>query len=473
MRLEDRKFLRFKWEDKLYQYTCLPNGLAQAPRNFTKILKPIFGHLAEQGHTTFGYIDDTFIMGDSREDCEVAIEALRDCFVKLGFQIRVEKSVLEPVRELTFLGYVLNSVTMKVYPTGEKISKGLELLREFRARKRSTIRQLAGLIGVLNDLTKGCEYGTGHYRHLEKDKTRALARSKGDFEGYLELSPNAKNDLTWWMLNLARAQRRIWLDIPEICLTMDACDYGWGAVFECPTRGKLTTNGRWSAKEKEGHINIKETRAIWLGLLTFAKDLRNCQIKCRIDNTTAVAYLNHQGGMKNAECDQISRDIWGFAQERNLWLRAVHIPGVDNVEADHESRVKENLEWELPQNVFENLQRDFGPFEIDLFASRTAHKLKRYVFWLPDPFAEDVDALSISWKHSKFYAFPPFSLIPKVIRKAKREAAKGIIITPRWKAQPWYAILMKMTKEKRLGKIELLNPIDGSRWSLELAAWQT
>lgn len=44
------------------------------------------------------------------------------------------------------------------------------------------------------------------------------------------------------------------------------------------------------AKEKEGHINIKETRAVWLGLLTFAKDLSNCQIKCRIDNTKAVAY---------------------------------------------------------------------------------------------------------------------------------------------------------------------------------------
>jgi len=36
----DRKYLRFLWNDKLYQYTCMPNGLSCAPRKFTKLLKP-------------------------------------------------------------------------------------------------------------------------------------------------------------------------------------------------------------------------------------------------------------------------------------------------------------------------------------------------------------------------------------------------------------------------------------------------
>lgn len=117
----DRKYLRFRWEGQLYQYTCLPNGLAQAPRNFTKILKPIFGALAEQGHTCFGYIDDTFIIGDNQEKCARAVEALRALFVKLGFMIRGEKSIFLPTREITFLGYNLYSVTIKKYtPQGKK-----------------------------------------------------------------------------------------------------------------------------------------------------------------------------------------------------------------------------------------------------------------------------------------------------------------------------------------------------------------
>lgn len=34
-----RKYLCFQWAGQLYQYTCLPNGLASAPRIFTKLLQ--------------------------------------------------------------------------------------------------------------------------------------------------------------------------------------------------------------------------------------------------------------------------------------------------------------------------------------------------------------------------------------------------------------------------------------------------
>jgi len=39
---DNRKFLQFKSEGVLYQYRGWPNGLAEAPRKFTKIFKPIF-----------------------------------------------------------------------------------------------------------------------------------------------------------------------------------------------------------------------------------------------------------------------------------------------------------------------------------------------------------------------------------------------------------------------------------------------
>ena len=37
--------------------------------------------------------------------------------------------------------------------------------------------------------------------------------------------------------------------------------------------------------------------------------------------------------------------------------------------------------------------------------------------WKPDPQACAVDALSVSWKDIYFYAFPPFSMILKVLQK--------------------------------------------------------
>ena len=34
--------LKFVWKQEYYKITCLPNGLACAPRPFTKLLKPVF-----------------------------------------------------------------------------------------------------------------------------------------------------------------------------------------------------------------------------------------------------------------------------------------------------------------------------------------------------------------------------------------------------------------------------------------------
>ena len=60
---EDRTFLKFEWEGQYYQYTCLPNGLACAPRLFTKIIMPIYARLHSLGHISMGHIDAGLIFG--------------------------------------------------------------------------------------------------------------------------------------------------------------------------------------------------------------------------------------------------------------------------------------------------------------------------------------------------------------------------------------------------------------------------
>ena len=40
-----QKYLKFFWQGELFQFTCLPNGLASAPRLFAKLLKPVYSIL--------------------------------------------------------------------------------------------------------------------------------------------------------------------------------------------------------------------------------------------------------------------------------------------------------------------------------------------------------------------------------------------------------------------------------------------
>ena len=54
---------------KLFQYTCLPDGLSSAPRYFTKLLKPVYGTLYSQGHLIVGFNDDSHLQGSSVLDC--------------------------------------------------------------------------------------------------------------------------------------------------------------------------------------------------------------------------------------------------------------------------------------------------------------------------------------------------------------------------------------------------------------------
>ena len=80
---EHRKYLRFMWGGKLFQYACLPNGLCSAPRYLTKLLKPVYGTLRSQGNLNVGYIDDSCLQASSVSDCSQNIWATTCLFENL------------------------------------------------------------------------------------------------------------------------------------------------------------------------------------------------------------------------------------------------------------------------------------------------------------------------------------------------------------------------------------------------------
>ena len=165
-----------------------------------------------------------------------------------------------------------------------------------------------------------------------------------------------------------------------------------------------------------------------------------------IDNSAAVHMINNMGTVKSKKCNILVNKIWNWAICKDIWLSAAHLPGKQNVLADKASRESiSSGEWMLNKGKFALIMRHFNfKPEIDLFASRNNYQISLYVSYLPDPYAIAIDAFSVNWNSYKFYAFPPFSLINKVIQKIQSEGGTGILVVSVWPTQTWFPKYISM-----------------------------
>ena len=100
---------------------------------------------------------------------------------------------------------------------------------------------------------------------------------------------------------------------------------------------------------------------------------------------------------------------------------------------------------ELSNKAFVELCTLAGTPDVDLFVSRCNKKCPTYVSWKKDLGSIAVDAFTLNWKQfALFYAFPPFSVILKVLIKTDQEGSRGIIVVPDWPSQPWYPLYLKL-----------------------------
>ena len=65
---------------QFWQYDCMPNGLALAPRKFTKLIKPVFAKLREEGHVSIFFIDDSLLVSESEKASILNVQATVQLF---------------------------------------------------------------------------------------------------------------------------------------------------------------------------------------------------------------------------------------------------------------------------------------------------------------------------------------------------------------------------------------------------------
>ena len=443
-----RKFLRFIWKGKLIQYTCLPNGIKNAPRVFTKTTKPVIRKARENEAKISTFLDDSFIEGDTLIEARKNVMTIIDIAIKAGYIPHPIKSKLDPKQILIHLGFIFNSINMTVRITEERVQKILELCKliisKYENKQAVTIKKLASLSGCIVASFPGNQYGKLMYRTIDNFKIEKLRENKFNYHAKIYVNKYIIEEIKTCMLDLPKSYAPIIRDNPKISLESDSSDIGWGGLVLTKND---KTGGSWTKQEIALKNNYLELKAACFAILSLCKNMKNTHILIKSDNTTAVGYLNHQGGRK-FKLNKLAKDIWLWAKQNQNWITAEYIPGKENLKADKISRtMQSNLEWSLDYDTFEKIIKKFGKPKIDLFASRLNNKLPKYYAWKPDPNSIGTNAFLQEWGNTFAYAFPPFNQIGKTIQKAIKEKTKLILVCPNWPSQPWYSVATQLAKQ--------------------------
>ena len=194
---EDRKYLQFKIENTIYQYKGWPNGLSEAPRLFTKLLKPVLALFGKLSMRTVIYLDDLIIMSQSKNDILKQSAFAVQILSWLGFVISKDKSITCPCQEIEYLGIIINSKNLTMYLPERKIDNLKLSCHNILDKTVLGSRELAKIIGKLLASWPAKECAPFHFRELQRDLIEGIKTKY--WESKIILSDLAREDLTWWI----------------------------------------------------------------------------------------------------------------------------------------------------------------------------------------------------------------------------------------------------------------------------------
>lgn len=111
-------------------------------RIFTKLLKIPISILRRLNIRVIIYVDDLLMLGFSKEELIQARDIIIFLLQHLGFVINQKKCALQPVQKINFLGLIVNSKSMTLALTAEKIAKVKSLCQDLLFKHRITVLEL-------------------------------------------------------------------------------------------------------------------------------------------------------------------------------------------------------------------------------------------------------------------------------------------------------------------------------------------
>lgn len=252
------------------------------------------------------------------------------------------------------------------------------------------------------------------------------------------------------------ASQGIEMEWEELEIETDASLTGWGAYCQ-----GILTGGRWSEEEQSLHINQLELLAALFALRAFLKHAREVSVLLKSHNVTTVVYINHLGGTKSQMLVNIAKELWRWCLQRRTALKAQHLPGKDNLNADFMScHLRDRTNWILNPSLFSLINQMWGPLQLDLFATRFSCQLPRFFKLASRPRSGGYRCILSGL--GELGLCPP-AMVPHYSSPGEDPCPESDVgsVTPCWPTQPWFPQLWKCWWI--FGSFFLIQP--NSKWS--------
>ena len=442
-----RRFLRFSLGGTTYQFRALPFGLNTAPRVFTRLGSVVAARLRETyGVVIHMYIDDWLIRARSESLANEATSHVLSLCSHLGFQLNLEKSNIVPRQKFRFLGNEYDLQRGWVAPGEHNIVSARAAIQGLLADPRPTAGLFLKVIGHVVSIMRWVRWGQWHVRPLQWCLADQWSQDPDRLQDVVLLNPCAAQACRWWLHHPAvTAGVPLHPLPPDWHVFTDASERGWGAVL-----GEHSVTVPWTPEQAKWSSNQRELQAILESVTHWRSLLRGSVVLVASDNTTAVAYVNRQGGVRSRRLYRIADALFCVCAAGLITIRARHIQGKVNLVPDMLSRPDRIFpaEWTLCSRALQVVFDRWGTPEVDVFATSINHRLPQYYSPVPDSAALAVDGMSQSWDGLFLYAFPPFGLLPMVVAKARATRPLSmILIAPDWPRSPWYQTVRQLSVE--------------------------
>ena len=402
-----RKYLslsvQINGKNRYFRFVAMPFGYLDTSRILTKIMRTPLTKWRASGIPSYIHIDNGLGFMGSKKKAQKAAKVVRFDLKELGLVLSEEKCQWDPVQRFQWCGFLWDLADFRVEVPDDKV-----------ARIKDKARRTAAFTGLVISCAPAIGRSARFYTRMAVGWCQSLVDEKGwDSQG--KMPKWVKEEVSFWIVRLDDFSSQ------PIRHSASILEY-----YVCSDSGKFQIGSRVSRKgaekkekrfqvtlqewETEASSTYRELRSIESGLTLIGPEARGCVVRYGNDNYAAVRVVEY--GSTKEDCHEVARRINNIVEHFEIRLEMIwrRRNSEEIILCDKISKTFDLSDYRIQEESFRRLEEEFGPWDMDWFASDWSRRLDRFASRFQTVGSEVTDAFSQDWNEEEGFFYPPLDL---------------------------------------------------------------